>query len=166
MRTGAQDGWWFEDAVVGRVIEHPRGRTVTADEHARLAWLTDNASAVHGDIHRAASGVFGQTVVLGALSAAITIGLAEPATAEPADAARALPRGWSRIALTAPIVAGDTLAAVSRIEAVTPDADGRGGLVRRSIEGRDQRGTVVVRIHEERWVASRGPRSNGRTTDC
>ena len=113
--------WWFEDAVVGRVIEHPRGRTVTADEHARLAWLTDNASAVHGDIHRAAMGVFGQTVVLGALSAAITIGLAEPATAQPADAARALPRGWSRIALTAPVVAGDTLAAVSRIEAVTPD---------------------------------------------
>lgn len=144
--------WWLEDAVPGSTIAHPRGRTITADEHPRLAWLTDNASAVHGDAHRAAEGAFGQVVVLGALTAAIVVGLAEPAVAESGLAGRAAPMGWRRIALTATVVGGDTIFATSLIHDVRPDADGRGGLVRRTIEGRDQRQRVVVRIEEERWA--------------
>ncbi|MFP5342784.1 MAG: MaoC/PaaZ C-terminal domain-containing protein [Candidatus Limnocylindria bacterium] len=144
--------WRFEDAVPGSTIAHPRGRTITPDEHARLAWLTDNASAVHGDAHRAAAGPFGQVVVLGALTVAIVLGLAEPVVAEPALAGRAAPTGWRRIALTATVVGGDTLSAVSRIHAVRPDADGRGGRVRRTVEGLDQHGRVVARIEEERWA--------------
>lgn len=139
----------------GSTLEHPRGRTITLDEHARLAWLTDNASAVHGDVERAAQGAFGQVVVLGALSVAIVAGLAEPAVADPALARRAAPSGWQRIELTATVLGGDTLTAVSRIHEVRPDADRRGGLVRRSIEGYDQHGQVVVRIEEQRWAPSR-----------
>lgn len=144
--------WRFEDAVPGSTIAHPRGRTITADEHARLAWLTDNASAVHGDAHRAAEGAFGQVVVLGALTVAIVLGLAEPAVAEPALAGRAVSTGWRRIALTATVLGGDTIRAVSHIHAVRPDDDGRGGLVQRTVEGLDQHGRVVARIEEDRWA--------------
>lgn len=147
--------WSFGDARAGSIIDHPRGRTITADEHARLAWLTDNASAVHGDVHRAASGPFGQTVVLGALTVAIAIGLAEPDLPTPGLAARTTPTSWSRIELTAPVVGGDTIAARSTILTATPDEDGSGGRVQRTIEGLNQRGEVVVRVHEERWVAAR-----------
>lgn len=147
--------WWFDDARPGATIEHPRGRTITPDEHARLAWLTDNASPVHGDAHRAASGQFGEPLVLGALTVAVVLGLAEPGTARAADAGRAAPRGWSRVALTATVLGGDTLWASSRIEAAARDDDGLGGWVRRTIEGRTQGGTVVTRIDEERWIPSR-----------
>lgn len=147
--------WWLEDALPGSAIAHPRGRTITPDEHARLAWLTDNASPVHGDAHRAASGAFGQVVVLGALSVAVVAGLAEPAVAAPELAARAATTGWRRIALTATVLGGDTLRAVSRIHAVVPDTDGRGGLVDRTVEGLDQHGRIVVRIEERRWAPSR-----------
>jgi acyl dehydratase len=156
-----QRGWWLEDAIPGRSIRHPGGRTIGADEHPRLAWLTDNASDVHGDVHRAAATPHGQPLVLGALSAAVVIGLAEPAGAPPADSARAVERGWSAIALTATVKAGDTLVATSRVEAVTRDEDGRGGFVRRRIEGRNQHGIVVVRVHDERWAPTR----EGHTTD-
>ncbi len=153
--TAAQRGWWFEDAIPGRTITHPGGRTVTADEHPRLAWLTDNASDVHGDMHRAAEGPFGQTLVLGALTAAVVIGLAEPAVGSQLDAVRALPHGWSRIALTATVVAGDTITARSLVEVATPDEDGHGGLVGRVIEGRNQQGHVIVRVCDQRWAPSR-----------
>ncbi len=146
----------------GGTIRHPGGRTINADEHPRLAWLTDNASDVHGDAHRMASGPFGQPLVLGALSAAVVIGLAEPAVGPPEDAGRAAASGWARIGLTGLVVAGDTLSATSTIEAVSPDADGRGGVVRRTIEGRNQRNEVVVRVEDTRWAPSR----QGGTTDC
>jgi len=157
-----QRGWWLEDARPGWTIAHAGGRTIGADEHPRLAWLTDNASDVHGDAHRAASGPFGEPLVLGALTAAVVIGLAEPAVAAAADAGRAVARGWQRIALTATVLAGDTVTASSRIDRVTLDADGHGGRIERVIEGRNQQGAVVVRVEESRWVPSR----NAGTTDC
>jgi len=144
------------------VIRHPGGRTFGADEHPRLAWLTDNASDIHGDVHRATTGSFGQPLVLGALTAAVVIGLAEPAVAHPSAAALATSRGWTDVALISPVVAGDTIVATSRVEAVTRDDDGRGGLVRRVIEGRNQHDEVVVRIRDERWAPSR----ERQTTDC
>lgn len=157
-----QRGWWLDDISPGAVIRHPGGRTIGADEHPRLAWLTNNASDVHGDAHRAAAGPFGQPLVLGALTAAAVIGLAEPAVGTPGDAARAVPSGWSRIALTGTVVAGDTIVATSLVASVILDDDGRGGTVRRIIEGRNQRGDVVVRVHDERWAPSR----ERGTTDC
>lgn len=157
-----QRGWWLEDARPGSTIEHPCGRTFGADEHPRLAWLTDNASDVHGDARRAASGPFGEPLVLGALTAAVVIGLAEPAVGPAADVRRAVVHGWQRIALTATVLAGDTVTASSRIDRVTPDADRRGGLVERVVEGRNQRGEVVVRVEESRWV----PSCEAGTTDC
>jgi itaconyl-CoA hydratase len=157
-RAGQQRGWWLEDAIVGGIIVHPGGRTVSADEHPRLAWLTDNASDVHGDAHRAAARPFGAPLVLGALTAAVVIGLAEPAVGPVDAAARARPTGWARIDLTGIVLAGDTLSATSTVEAVAPDPDARGGLVRRVVEGRNQRGSIVVRIADERWAPARDRR--------
>jgi acyl dehydratase len=154
---GRQRGWWFEQAVEGTVLHHPGGRTVTPDEHARLAWLTDNASDVHGDAHRAGAGPWGRPLVLGALTAAIVVGLAEPAVGPPDDAARGRARGWTRIELVGAVSAGDTLSAASMITARMLDPDERGGFVQRVVEGRNQHGAVVVRIEDLRWAPRRAP---------
>lgn len=157
-----QRGWWFEDVMAGTVLHHPGGRTVTSDEHARLAWLTDNASDIHGDAHRAAKGAFGQPVVLGALSVAIVVGLAAPATGPAHLADRSVGRGWSMIHLSRVVLAGDTLRAESHIHAGMPDLDAAGGVIRRSIIGRNQRDEEVVRIEEDSWAPSR----DEETKDC
>jgi acyl dehydratase len=140
--------WWLDDALPGALIQHPHGRTIDEAEHVWLAWVTHNISDVHSDAHRAAAGPFGRPLVLGALTAAIVIGLAEPAMPEASSAVASLPRGWSSIRLAAPVAAGDTLRAESRIHTVTPIPDGRMGLVTRTITGRDQRGDAVVVIEE------------------
>lgn len=148
-----QRGWWFEDAIPGTTVRHRGGRTVTGDEHARLAWLTNNASDIHGNTDRAAAGPFGEPVVLGALSAAIVIGLAGPATGPAASQGRAMPRGWRRIALRGLVRAGDTLYASSTFHDARAEAGG--GLVERTIEGLNQYGEVVVVIDERCWAPAR-----------
>lgn len=147
-----QQGWWFEDAVAGETILHPGTRTVGADEHVWLAWITANASDVHGNAHRAAGGPFGRPVVLGALTAAIVIGLAAPA--EPASpTAAGASVGWRSIRLGRPVFAGDTLRAVSEVRSSRPA--GAGGYVGRSIRGLSQRDDVVVTVEERCYVALR-----------
>lgn len=159
-QAGGQRGWWFEDAVPGTTCRHRGGRTVTADEHPRLAWLTNNASDVHGDAHRSASGAFGEPVVLGALSVAIVAGLAAPACGPATTATRVALAGWRRIALRSVVRAGDTLRATSTFHSA--HSDGPGGIIERTIEGRNQRGDVVVVIEEAAWVPAR---ARG-TKDC
>jgi acyl dehydratase len=145
-------GWTFDEAVVGSTIHHERARTIGADEHVWLAWVTNNASDLHGNADAAARMEFGQPVVLGALVAAIVIGLAEPAEWPAGEAAAHRPRGWRRIQLSKAVLPGDTLRAESRILAATPFAGGRGGVVIRLIVGRTQTGAEVARVEEERAV--------------
>jgi len=147
-------GWCVDEVRVGEAIGHPGGRTITGDENPRLAWLSENASPVHGNSHLMAGSPFGEPLVLGALSIAVVVGLASPATCRPELARRTVP-AWSRIALVGPVFGGDTLRAASIVRKITLDADGAGGLVERTIEGRNQRGEVVVTIHEIGWAPSR-----------
>jgi itaconyl-CoA hydratase len=152
---GAQRGWWLEDAVPGTVLRHPGGRTIDEVEHVWLAWVTHNASDVHGNADAASRGPWGQPLVLGALSAAVVIGLAGPAAGEPATGAAGWSDGWRAVRLTGTVVPGDTLRAESAIHAVHAVPGGRTGRVARTIRGLNQRGEVVVVVEEEREVVSR-----------
>ena len=147
---GVTRGWSFEDVRPGEVIRHPIGRTVGDAEHVWLAWATHNVSDVHGNADAAARGEWGRPLVLGMLTAAIVIGLAEPAPGPPERVARSLGQGWDSIALERPVLPGATIFAESHIEAVETDPDGLVVLVRRTIVGRDQTGAVVVRVGETR----------------
>jgi len=156
--AGAQTGWWLDDAVPGARIAHPHGRTIDEAEHVWLAWVTHNLSDVHGDRHAAARGPFGDVLVLGALTAAIVIGLAEPATPDAALAGVTGVPGWAAIRLSGPVRSGDTIRAESWIGSVTPGPVTGVGLVSRSIRGIDQTGRVVVVVEElDRPVARRPP---------
>lgn len=160
---GGRPGWYADDVEPGDLIRHPEGRTITADEHVWLAWVTQNASDLHGNADRAARGAFGGPVVLGALTAAVVIGLAEPAEPDPTRAALGLPTGWSRIRLSAPVMPADTLRAESRIRAVDQGPGDAGAFVERTIVGRNQHDEEVAVIEERRWVAHRPELG---TNDC
>ena len=155
---GAEDGWYLEDAVPGAVLRHPHGRTIGAGEHVWLAWVSDNASDLHGNADRASRGAFGGPVVLGALSVAIVAGLAAPAGGSPATWTAARLTGWHEIRLLRPVVAGDTLRAESTIARPVGPPGALGGLVRRRIAGLDERGETVLTIDETCWAPRRdGP---------
>jgi acyl dehydratase len=150
-----EPGWAFEDARPGITIVHPHGRTIGSDEHVWLALVTSNASDVHMNAEYAGAMEFGRPVVLGALTVAIIVGLSEPLEWPPDAAARGVSLGWRSIRLFRPVAAGDTIRSVSTILTVTPGADGRGGLVRRRITGRNQDDEDVATIEEERQVPRR-----------
>ena len=162
--TGADDGWYLEDAVPGAILRHAHGRTIGAGEHVWLAWVTDNASDLHGNAVRASRGAFGGQVVLGALSVAIVAGLAAPASGSPATWTSARLTGWHEIRLVRSVAAGDTLRAESRIVATVGSPDALGGLVRRTISGLDRRGETVLTIEETCWAPSRDALNKGLLT--
>ena len=149
-------GWFLEDAVPGTILRHPGGRTIDEAEHVWLAWITNNVSDVHGNADAASRATWGQPIVLGALSAAIVIGLAHPGAGDPAKTGTAgWSDGWELVKLTATVLPGDTLSADSVIHAVTVVPGAATGRVRRTIIGSNQRGEPVARIEEEREVARR-----------
>ena len=151
-----QRGWWLEDAVPGALLRHPGGRTFDDTEHVWLAWITHNISDVHGNADAAADGDWGVPVVLGALTVSVVVGLAGSAVGPPASAAASVGEGWQTIRLSGPVVPGDTITAESFIHSVAAPAKGEiGGLVHRTIHGRNQRGQIVATIEEQRWVPSR-----------
>lgn len=153
--SGAQRGWWLEDAVAGTTIHHPGGRTLNEGEHVWLAWVTHNISDVHGNADAAARSEWGQPLVLGMLTTAVVIGLALPADGPPEAVSETWSDRWPAIALERPVVAGDTITAESRIVGVSGDPGARSGRVTRTIIGRNQRAEIVVRIEEERTVLRR-----------
>lgn len=161
---GADDGWYFEDAVPGAVLRHPHGRTIGAGEHVWLAWVSDNASDLHGNADRASGGPFGGPVVLGALSVAIVAGLAAPATGSPGRWTPARLTGWHQIRLLRPVVPGDTLRAESRVVGPVGSAEVDGGLVRRTVSGLDQRDETVLVIDETCWAPRRDSWNKGLLT--
>lgn len=112
--SGAQRGWWLEDALPGTTIVHPGGRTISEAEHVWLAWVTHNLSDIHGNADAARRTEWGEPLVLGMLTAAIVIGLAEPATGPPETVAEATGSGWDWIRLEHVVTAGDTLRANHR----------------------------------------------------
>lgn len=147
----------------GAVIRHPHGRSIDDAEHVWLAWVTHNLSDVHGDAHATAGGPFRGPLVLGALAAAIVVGLAEPAVPDAARAVATLTPGWRAIRLSGPVRPGDTLRAESRIESVAPGPSAEVGLVTRTITGLDQTDRVVVVVEEvDRPVSKRAARPDGR----
>ena len=145
----------------GTTLLHPGGRTIVEGEHVWLAWVTHNLSDVHGNADAASRSEWGQPLVLGMLTAAIVIGLAAPAVGPPDVGLAGWSDGWRSIRLQRPVVSGDTIRAVSYIEAVEADAAAPVGHVHRTISGLDQRAELVVTIREVRTVPWRGHRILG-----
>jgi itaconyl-CoA hydratase len=160
---GAFVSWWLEDAAPNTVLVHPSGRTFGDADQLMLAWITDNRSDLHGNVARAANGEFGGLVVLGALTVAVVIGLAQPAEPDRARV-RWRPAVWRRIALEAPVRVGDTVWSESTVVALGR-TDRRGGEVTRTIHGRNQRGEIVAEIEEVAWVPRRPGRARQRIFD-
>ena len=139
----------------GTVLRHPGGRTIDEAEHVWLAWVTHNVSDVHGNADAAARGAWGEPLVLGALTAAIIIGLAGPGAGSPEVGSAGWSDGWTSIRLSGPVVPGDTLMAESLVHEAAVTLGARTGRVRRTITGRNQRGEVVATIEEMREVPRR-----------
>lgn len=123
----ARHAWFtlsFDDLVVGEEWESPR-RTVTEADVVLFAGLSGDFNPIHVDHHAAANSPFGRPVAHGLLGLAIASGLMSQAPRVDTLAFLEILE-WR---FHHPILPGDTLHAISRIEALEPAGKGRRGIV-------------------------------------
>jgi acyl dehydratase len=116
--------WSFDDLVVGDEWESPR-RTVTQTEVVLFAGLSGDFNPIHVDHSTAERGPFGRPVAHGLLGLAIASGLMSQAPRVDTVAFLAI-LDWKFLR---PIAFGDTIHAISRVEALEPSHNGRRGVV-------------------------------------
>lgn len=114
----ATNTFYFEDFVVGEIIEHHRGKTLTEMDQVLITNLVMNSAAAHFDEHLMRDHMFGSRVAFGGVTISMIIGMAAQDTAENALEELSL----DNIRLTHPVFHGDTLYAYSKILSKT-DAD-------------------------------------------
>lgn len=140
MTEHANIGRAFEDFVVGDVIKHAIGRTVSAADNRWSTLLAVNNNPIHFDSHYASQTEFGQILVNSPFVLALVTGLSV------ADISKyAVNLGWDEVRLPAPVFEGDTIYAQTEIlSARESKSRPHMGLVEIKTTGFKQDGTVIM----------------------
>ena len=102
-------GLLYEDVVVGEIVEHRPGRTVTEADNLWQSLLSLNPHPLHIDKVYAERTEWGRPLVSSLVTLSIITGMSVNATS-----ARTIANlGWEEIRLVAPVFVGDTLYAES-----------------------------------------------------
>ncbi|MFI5460182.1 MAG: MaoC/PaaZ C-terminal domain-containing protein [Isosphaerales bacterium] len=115
---------FFDDLVVGDLWESPR-RTVTETDVVMFAGLSGDFNPLHVDHFSAKNNPFGRPVAHGLLGLSIATGLMSQAPRVDTLAFLAILE-WK---FQRPIIFGDTIHALSTVESLQPQTNGRRGVV-------------------------------------
>ena len=134
-------GLYFEDFVPGDVFEHRPGRTITDVDNIWTTLLTMNSQPVHFDAAYAAHTEWGRLLVDSMFTLAVLTGM----SVRTVSAKVVANLGWDTVRATAPVFAGDTLYAETKVLSVR-DSKSRPtqGIVTVETTGRNQDGVVVM----------------------
>ncbi|MCA1005497.1 MaoC family dehydratase [Rhodococcus hoagii] len=145
-------GLYYEDFVPGDVFEHRPGRTITDTDNIWMSLLTMNTQPVHFDTAYAARTEWGKLLVDSTLTVAILTGM----SVRTVSAKVVANLGWDRVRVTAPVFAGDTLYAESRVLHKRESASRpTQGIVTVETTGRNQRGEVVMTFERTMLIYKR-----------
>ena len=146
-------GRYYEDFEVGDVYEHRPGRTITETDNTWFTLLTMNNHPLHFDAVYAAKSEFGKPLVNSTLTLAIVMGMSVSDVSQKAIGNL----GWTDVRLTAPVFAGDTLYAESKVLAKRESKSRpTQGIVTVATTGKKQDGTVVITYERTVLVPKRG----------
>jgi itaconyl-CoA hydratase len=140
-RYREQVGFYYDEIVVGTVIEHRPGRTVTEMDNVLMSMLSMNAAPLHIDGAYAAQSRWGKPIV----SSLVTLSIVGGMTARSTSGRAIANLGWDRIRLSHPVFVGDTLYAESEVTAKRLSASRPGeGIVTCRTTGIKATGEVVL----------------------
>jgi 3-hydroxybutyryl-CoA dehydratase len=142
--------WLFDDLVVGDEWESPR-RTVTETDVVLFAGLSGDFNPLHIDHSATEGNPFGQPVAHGLLGLAIASGLMSQAPRVDTLAFLAILE-WR---FHRPILFGDTIHALSKVEELSPHASGRRGVVTWNRRIVNQNGHIVQEGRTQTLVRGR-----------
>jgi itaconyl-CoA hydratase len=150
--TDDERGRFFEDFTVGDVYRHAMGRTLSEADNTWFTLLTCNTNEIHFNADYAAQTEFGRPLMNSCLTLSLVTGLSVE------DISRNIVAnlGWDKVALPAPVFAGDTIYAESEVLEARPSKSRPGqGIVRVRTKGYKQDGTVVIEFERTVLVHSR-----------
>jgi itaconyl-CoA hydratase len=160
-RFREDSGLRYEDFVVGEVIEHRPGRTITTTDNIWSSLLCLNQHPLHIDGVHAAGTEFGQMLV----SSLVTFGIVNGMTVRTISQSAVANLGWDEVRLNAPVFVGDTLYAETTIVAKRPSSSRPGqGIVTVRTVGRNQHGVQVIEFLRTVLVSTRA--ADGSSADC
>jgi itaconyl-CoA hydratase len=138
--TGSHN--YFEDFVVGEVIRHARGKTVTALDNVLITNLVLNTAQAHFNEHIVQDTAFGKILCYGGVNFSMVLGLACQDCCENALAEL----GLDNIRLMRPVTHGDTLYAYSEVLEKADAAQHDAGIVLFRHYGYNQREEQVAQV--------------------
>lgn len=111
-------GNYFEDFIVGDVIEHELSKTIFESDNNLFSLLTMNHHPVHINTDYAAKSEHGKILVVGTLVFSLAVGITVPDISGKAIANL----GYEKIEHLAPVFIGDTIYARTEILEVIPSS--------------------------------------------
>lgn len=137
-------GKYYEDLSVGQHFKHAQGRTITEMDNTLFCVLTMNTQPLHLNADFAARSQFGQRIVNGLLTMALTVGLTVSELTEGTVVANL---GYNHVSHPNPVFHGDTIYVESEVLEMreshsSPDR----GVVRLKHTGRKPDGTIAVEL--------------------
>ena len=146
-------GRFYEDFKVGDVYEHRPGRTITETDNTWFTLLTMNTHPMHFDAEYAKASEFGKCIICSPLTVALMVGMSVTDVSQKAIANL----GWTDIALTHPLYAGDTLTAESEVQAMRESASRPGaGIVTVKTTGFNQDHQMIGHFVRKILIAKKG----------
>jgi itaconyl-CoA hydratase len=137
-------GRFFTELEVGERILHKNGRTITEADNVFFSALTMNTQPLHLNEHFAAQTQFGQRIVNGLFTLALTIGMTVSDLTEGTIVANL---GYERVLHPNPLFHGDTLYVETEVLEKRPSRSKPDrGIVRLKHTGRKPDGTVVIEV--------------------
>lgn len=147
-------GKHYEDFQVGDVLQHALRRTVTEADNVLFCSLTLNTQPLHLDEEWARRSAFGQRVVNGLLTLALSVGISVRDTTEGTLVANL---AYEKVEHPAPVFHGDTISVETRVLGKRRTSDPGRGLVELEHTVRNQRDEVVCRYVRKVLVLVREP---------
>jgi itaconyl-CoA hydratase len=137
-------GRFFTELEVGELILHKNGRTITEADNVFFSALTMNTQPLHLNEHFASQTQFGQRIVNGLFTLALTIGMTVSDLTEGTIVANL---GYERVLHPNPLFHGDTLYVETEVLEKRPSRSKPDrGIVRLKHTGRKPDGTVVIEV--------------------
>ncbi|MHB8605065.1 MAG: MaoC family dehydratase [Thermoplasmatota archaeon] len=146
-------GRYYEDFVIGEVIHHEPGRTITETDNVMFCALTMNNQPLHLDAEYAATTPFKQRVVNGLLTLSLSVGMSVNDLTAGTLVANL---GYYDVEHTKPVFHGDTIRVASVCVAKRETSKPGQGLVEIKHTVTNQRGEEVLTYRRKALVKMRG----------
>lgn len=141
-RVVQQRGLWFEEFEEDVVYRHAPGRTFGEADNTLFSTLTMNPQALHLDADWSAAQPFGARLINSMMTLATLVGLSVEQLTQGTIVANL---GFSEVRFPAPMYAGDTLRAETRVVSKRLSNSRPGeGVITLEHTGRNQQGAVVA----------------------